>query len=223
MLLRSTDVAPFTDADAAFVASVGPAIGRALRSTVARAAAAAEDLNAGPGLVVLNRRGAEDFATQAARAWLGEETTAHPALASVAASVRGTGRPAAVRVRTDAGRWLTLSGSTLDADGRVAILVEPARAPEIAPLLVAAYGLTPRERDVLREVLHGRPTKEIARRLRLAPVTVQDHLKSIFEKTDSVSRSELVARLYFDHFEPRLGDPLAPTGGFVERSPTNLG
>jgi DNA-binding CsgD family transcriptional regulator len=138
--------------------------------------------------------------------------------ASSGAAERGgeggaTSGPARARVRSAAGRWLLLQGSPLaSGSGRVAVVVEPARSVEVAPLLASAYGLTAREREVLREVLQGRSTKQIAASLSVAPYTVQDHLKSIFAKTGSGSRSELVARLFFEHFEPRLGDPLGSDG-----------
>jgi DNA-binding CsgD family transcriptional regulator len=53
-------------------------------------------------------------------------------------------------------------------------------------------------------VARGFPTSEIAGRLHLSAYTVQDHLKSIFEKSGTGSRGDLVARLFFDHYAPRL-------------------
>jgi len=67
-----------------------------------------------------------------------------------------------------------------------------------------AYGLTDRERKVTALVAQGLSTNAIAQRLYLAPYTVQDHLKSIFERVGVGSRGELVARLYLDHYASRL-------------------
>jgi DNA-binding CsgD family transcriptional regulator len=55
-------------------------------------------------------------------------------------------------------------------------------------------------------VAQGFSTNEIAGRLFISPYTVQDHLKVIFEKTGVSTRGELVARLFFEHYAPRLAD-----------------
>jgi DNA-binding CsgD family transcriptional regulator len=57
---------------------------------------------------------------------------------------------------------------------------------------------------VTRLVARGLATDAIAARLYLSPWTVQDHLKAIFEKVGVSTRGELVARLFFDHYAPRL-------------------
>jgi DNA-binding CsgD family transcriptional regulator len=52
----------------------------------------------------------------------------------------------------------------------------------LAGLIVEAYGLSRREREVTRLVLQGRSTAEMAHELHLSAHTVQDHLKAIFAK-----------------------------------------
>jgi DNA-binding CsgD family transcriptional regulator len=89
---------------------------------------------------------------------------------------------------------------------RVAVIVEPAHPARIAPLLMSVYGLTEREQDVTRLVLQGNSTAEIAQRLMVSTHTVQQHLKSIFDKTGVRSRRDLVGKVFFAHYEPRVRD-----------------
>ena len=76
----------------------------------------------------------------------------------------------------------------------------------ITSLLMSAYQLTERERDVTRLVLQGASTGDIATELFVSPHTVQQHLKDIFDKTEVRSRRDLVGKVFFTHYEPRLRD-----------------
>jgi DNA-binding CsgD family transcriptional regulator len=118
------------------------------------------------------------------------------------------GEVAVARVLSRSGRWMVLHGASLVSDGRrrIAVIVEPAHPARITPLLMAAYGLTEREQEVTRLVLQGESTTQIAERLVVSPHTVQEHLKSVFEKTGVRSRRDLVGKVFFAHYEPRLRD-----------------
>jgi DNA-binding NarL/FixJ family response regulator len=116
------------------------------------------------------------------------------------------------RARTRSGVWLLVHASCLRTSGggagHVAVVIEPAKASEVATLIVDAYELTPREVEVSRAVARGLTTSEIARELFLSRYTVQDHLKSVYEKAGVSSRGELVAKMFADHYHDRLADAI---------------
>jgi DNA-binding CsgD family transcriptional regulator len=176
-----------------------------------------------PGLVVLSEDWDVESLTPGIDRWLmelpdGEWETRRklpPAVLAVAGrALRTTERPdvagevAVARGLSRGGRWIVLHGAALVAGGtrRVAVIVEPGHPARITPLLMAAYGLTEREQEITRLVLCGDSTADIAKRLFVSPHTVQQHLKSVFEKTGVHSRRELVGKVFFGHYEPRVRD-----------------
>ncbi len=84
------------------------------------------------------------------------------------------------------------------------VILEPAKPAELAPL--DGPGLRPdrRRTPCYRLVARGLSSRLIAHRLNLSTYTVQDHLKSIFTKSDTGSRGDLVARLFIDHYADGL-------------------
>jgi DNA-binding CsgD family transcriptional regulator len=116
--------------------------------------------------------------------------------------------PSRLRLRDQRGRWLVLHASALSGRDRagdeVALVIEAAKSAEIAPILIEAFSLTAREREVLSAITRGGTTAEIAAELYLSPHTVRDYVKAVFEKCGVSSRGELVARLFGEHYSQPL-------------------
>jgi DNA-binding CsgD family transcriptional regulator len=168
------------------------------------------------GVAVLAPDGSTLCADEIAATWmeeLGGNGSAPSVVSAVATQARitaagttGDGRIARTRVRAASGRWLVVRASVLgdEPGAQVAVMIEPARPHELAPLVADAYGLSEREREVTQLVARGLGTDAIAARLHLSPWTVQDHLKAIFEKVGVSTRGELVARVFFQQDTPQL-------------------
>src|SRR5215208_3126243 len=169
--------------------------------------AAGEMLVDETGVLLLTADGSIAMSDAAGERWLAQLGTgrsgagAAQALAAVASRACGAIGSVA-RVCAPSGVWLVIRASILRGDGdeRTALTIEPARADDLAAVIADAHELTDRERAVTRLVAHGLGTGAIAERLHISPWTVQDHLKSIFEKLDVSTRGELVARIFFDHY-----------------------
>jgi DNA-binding CsgD family transcriptional regulator len=99
---------------------------------------------------------------------------------------------ARTRARLHSGRWLVLHAARLQGTvGQLALVLEPARPSDLAPLLARGYRLSARERAVAGQVLLGHSTSEIGAALGITAYTVRDHLKVIFAKVRVRSRREL--------------------------------
>ncbi len=216
---RLGDSPRFTEDEKAWLDRIAPVVARALRQAMI-AQPAPSPVVRGPGILVLDPEGRAVSATSEAAAWLDEiesslardtrgalpvpvEANAYASQVRAAVDASADSVPRA-RIRTSTGVWLLLHGSLLQGTDNLAVVIEPAKGGDVAPLIVEAYGLTQRELDVTRAIARGLGTAEVAEHLFVSPHTVRDHVKSVFEKIGVSSRGELVAKVFADHYSPVL-------------------
>lgn len=219
-LLREPGAPDFTPAETRNLASLGQVLTEGLRIGIALGPISVDRPPNGPGMLILDDDLNIVTITPTAERWLNELADGSPWLPDAILSVVGYVRQLhdsdipddcipRVRVRGSSGRWLAVYASrTRESDsesGKTAVIIQEAKPSEIAPLIIDAYGLSPREARVTRLVLQGLSTKEIASEMDVSPYTVQDYLKTIFEKVGVRSRRELVATIFDQHHEPRFG------------------
>src|SRR5829696_7934660 len=180
-----------------------------------------------PGVLTLDYQGSVVQHTPAAERWLRDLEDLGPgwrewnglpgALRTVVLSLRRALSPErardeqsvpSLRARVRSGRWLTLYGSLSEATperrAETVIIIEPTKPEELLPFSMTAYGLSPREEEIVKFVVRGLSTTRISRTLFISEHTVQNHLRSVFEKVGVRSRGELVKRLFFDNLYPTL-------------------
>ncbi|HEY2640797.1 MAG TPA: LuxR C-terminal-related transcriptional regulator [Streptosporangiaceae bacterium] len=234
---------PFSPAEEQLVRQLAPHLAEGIRAGLLMPGTTERTASDAPGLVVLDQAGELVTATAAAQAWFAEfghdARTGRPVPAEVSTAA-GLLRRAKemdrlgcdstvprLRVRTRAGHWAVLHASWLElAQGeppRIAVIIETATPAEVAMVIMQAYGLTERERTVTGLVCQGRSTRQIAAKLWISPTTVQDHLKSVFDKTGVRSRREVMAVILRDHYLPALRQsrPVGPAGFFAPPAPAN--
>ncbi len=211
-LYRGSDSRPFTAADARTFAPLLRSWAARHRHEVqaslgpSRSATAAEP-EAGQAVVLLTATGSLMAQSQLAGQLLAAlpHRTGHgqPPLVVTALAAWLTARPhegdsPAVTICDTTGQWQTVQAHRLDgelAPGTIAITLTAATPAQLAPLAMAAAGLTPREQEIAALAITGLPAAQIAAAAHLSPYTVQDHLRAAYRKLAVTNRQQLTARL----------------------------
>ncbi len=225
---------PFEQRDADALAGVASAIARGIRASLRFDAARRVSGVEAPGLVVLGPGDEVELITPPARELLASMLPDQPAYAEDAIASPVLALASFVRSAPEAAQggsnvvtvpgsdgWITLHASLPGppADGRVAIVLERAGGAQSATLRLEAFGATAREREVATLLARGLSRAEMAEALVLSPHTVEDHVKSLYEKLGVGSRHELVARVFLDEYLPEVAQqtPLTSRGRFDRR------
>jgi DNA-binding CsgD family transcriptional regulator len=206
-LMRDLDEPDFDRDEVALVGGVATKLAEALRRTFLTGPTM-HAREVAPAVIILSSDDRVASATAAAESLLEEladmgapDPERLPSAVRVvvlrARGAHGGAGAATASVRTPAGRWLTVRAAVLDGGEHVAVVIEPTAPGEAATLILAAYGLSAREIEIAQGVRRGLSTEDIGTLLGISEYTVQDHLKSIFDKTGMGSRKELAARLFF--------------------------
>lgn len=206
VLLRAKADGAFPDHEIDQVRGLAQLIARALKGGACKLGAEAL---APPAMLVVDPDNRIHSLTTGATELLDDLRTPgvnEPGLPAIVATVATRARASrtsthlATRVRGASGRWLRVTAAPMEGShGQVAVMLEPARAADLTPMLLESYGLTDREAEIVVLLARGLTTKDIANELSLSPHTVRDHIKAIFDKAGVNSRGGLVARLFAHH------------------------
>jgi DNA-binding CsgD family transcriptional regulator len=214
-LHRDSSAEFFSADDAGFVAEVAPMLAARLRDGLrtrpADGDAPPRDDPAEPGTIIVDSELSVLAATPAAWDWIDRLGLAKPNdteplpgfIYSIATRValsreRGAEPPPCAQAQLQAadGSWTVVRVAPLiGAAGGYVITLEASRSDDLAPLLMRAWSLTAREREVARLAIDGLSSEDIAQALFISVHTVRDHVKAIFGKIGVSRRHDLVAAL----------------------------
>jgi DNA-binding CsgD family transcriptional regulator len=216
-LWRGDVLGPFTPLEVERLRAVAPLVTALLRRTQAetfapRPGAASDRRTGGPLVLLLSADLEVQQATPRTHEYLrvmvppehGREPVPANAL-NVAAQLLAVEagvdlHPPTARVHLSAGLWVTVRAARLGGEeptGRrsIAVTIEECSSEERLDVFARSHGLSERESELLGHLVAGADTREVAARMFVSPHTVQDHLKSVFVKTGTHSRRELLARI----------------------------
>ena len=205
-LYRNGSDRRFDGRDLELLAQLGPTFAAVLRRSVAARPPAGGTAPRPPGVLLLDRELRLVSWTAGARAWIEALPAAGlfaawgilPAVIYPAATRARTAAaaPAHALIQTEGGDWAMIDAAPLEGGAAgIAVTLRAATPAETFELLCRAWGLSPRERELVALVAAGLDTRTLTRRLFISRHTVQDHLKSVFAKVGVHSRRELLARL----------------------------
>lgn len=210
-LWRVGPAEPFTERDAEYLRAIVPPVCEMLRGALADTFHTADAANVpgGPAVLVLSpdlRVKAQTAETEAFLHALVPPAGDHKPIpagaynvgAQLRASEEGVdSHPARARVHLGEGVWITLRAARIvesdDAGADIAVAIEPTSTSDRMALFSLAHGLTAREAEIVAACARGTDTRGLAQELFLSQNTVQDHFKSIFIKTRTRTRGELLA------------------------------
>ncbi|HSS66901.1 MAG TPA: LuxR C-terminal-related transcriptional regulator [Nocardioidaceae bacterium] len=204
-LFRDSSRHPFVEADAQIANELSEPLSLAIR----RYQVGWPGAPAGPaadGVVVFDRSGQALAASVEAKAWMAALAQSWPGGAQAedferpvieaARAAYETRNATVCRVRVPAGGWLAISATHVEHDdGGVVAVLRAGDPATVAPAFAALCGFTAAEDRVLAELATGAAAKQIARRLRLSVLTINDHLASMYRKAGVRGRSELASLL----------------------------
>ena len=227
-LVRGKDVEDSNEREVAFLRRLSPHLGHGLRAATFRLESHCESADGeAAGVLLLDQRGRVTQYTAAANHLLKDlgapengrraESSLPTAVWAVVGALRRTLGPEAERdpssipclhVWGRSGRWLTLQASLTEPENGnpagIVVVIAPSSPGEVALLSTTAYGLSAREKEVVKLVMQGCSTKQISRSLYISESTVQGHLSNVFEKVGVKSRRELLKHLFLDNLSPQM-------------------
>jgi DNA-binding CsgD family transcriptional regulator len=218
-LTREAGEPDFDGREVSLLVRVAPHVGAGLKAAALRARATDGERGPdAPGVLTLDRNGSLLTYTLTAERLLSELEDLRPGwresdppipVKMVAGALRRALSPESerelglvpkVRLRGRSGRWMTLHASltepAAERGSETVVVIAPSEPQEVAELNLASYGLTSREEDIVGLVTRGRSTREVSGTLFISEHTVNNHLRSIFEKVGVHSRRELIQRLF---------------------------
>jgi DNA-binding CsgD family transcriptional regulator len=205
VLFRDSGGRSFSEKDADAALAIAEPLTVAVRSYPLRTGMVRQPALA-PGVVTLDANNRVMHVSAHAREWLNDVRAGGDdevglddvmrVVYDVGLAARSRPGQASCLIRTTSGRWLFMHGEPVEPDSQtIAVVLAPAGLDDVLPAASAALGLTRREKHVLGLVARGLTARQVARRLNLSPLTVNDYLGVIYRKADVSGRDELVARL----------------------------